>query len=311
MSPHKSKSQTIFLIGGFVFFVIFIVAASSLINKKKQSTSGIIQVVAAENFWGSLVSQLGGSYIHVTSIVSDPNGDPHEYSSNANNARAFARANYVILNGAGYDSWGNKLINANPSGNRKVLIVADLLGKKVGDNPHFWYSPMYVEQAVYQIQHDLILIDPPHASYYQQQYKTLQSTFTVEQQQINTIKQNYYGTHVAATEDVFTYLADATGLTVISPPTFTQAVAEGNDPPTESIVQYQRQLRSGQVKLLVYNTQTVTPLTDNIKKLAAQQNIPIVGVSETIQPPTASYQDWMNNQLTLIKNALSKNSQRK
>ena len=102
---------------------------------------GVLQVVAAENFWGSLVSQIGGSHVQVLSIVSDPNADPHEYESNTTDARAVATANYVIENGAGYDSWADKLLGASENPNRKVLNVATLLGKKEGDNPHFWYDP--------------------------------------------------------------------------------------------------------------------------------------------------------------------------
>jgi hypothetical protein len=104
-----------------------------------------LQVIAGENFWGSIAAQLGGARVEVTSIVTNPNTDPHEYESSATDARAFATADYVILNGAGYDDWGQKLLSANPSSSRKVFTVADLLNKKAGDNPHFWYNPDWVE----------------------------------------------------------------------------------------------------------------------------------------------------------------------
>ena len=104
---------------------------------KGSAKNGVLQVVAAENFWGSLASQLGGVHAHVTSIISDPNADPHEYEGNASTAQSFSNASYIILNGAGYDSWGNKLISASPNPSRRVLNVATLLGKKDGDNPHF------------------------------------------------------------------------------------------------------------------------------------------------------------------------------
>jgi zinc/manganese transport system substrate-binding protein len=267
--------------------------------------TGVLQVVAAENFWGSIVSQIGGSYVHVTNIVSDPNADPHEYESNADNARAFANTNYVVLNGAGYDRWGDKLLNAGSNPNRKVLIVADLIGKKEGDNPHFWYDPAYVNQAAGQMERDLTALDPAHASYYQEQYQSLQSSLAEYQNRIVSMKQRFGGAEVAATEDVFAYLADAAGLNLVSPPAFTGAVAEGNDPPASSIVAFQNQLKSGQVKVLVYNQQTMTPLTENMKHLAADQNIPVIGMTETIQPPDALFQDWMNAQLILLENALN------
>src|SRR5438876_12136790 len=106
-----------------------------------------LQVIAGENFWGSIASQLGGTHVSVTSIVTNPNTDPHEYESSATDARAFATADYVILNGTGYDDWGQKLLSANPGSSRKVLTVAELLNKKAGDNPHFWYNHDWVERV--------------------------------------------------------------------------------------------------------------------------------------------------------------------
>src|SRR5437868_13302629 len=102
---------------------------------------GVLNVVAGENFWGSIAGQLGGSHVKVQSVVSDPNADPHEYESSTNDARAFAEADLVVLNGAGYDDWGKKLLEANASSHRQVLNVADMLAKRAGDNPHFWYDP--------------------------------------------------------------------------------------------------------------------------------------------------------------------------
>jgi zinc/manganese transport system substrate-binding protein len=275
------------------------------IHKNASPSSGRLQIVAGENFWGSLVSQLGGSKVNVLSIVSDPNADPHEYESNTSDARAVATANYVILNGAGYDSWGNKLLSASPNSNRKVLTVATLLGKKDGDNPHFWYNPNYVNKVIAQMDKDLISLDPSDKAYFQQQYANLQASLAGYQGRIASIKHQFGDTKVAATEDIFAYLAQAADLNLVSPPAFTQAVAEGNDPPTNSVVQFQQQLQSGQVKVLVYNEQTVTPLTNTIKQLAAAQNIPIVGVTETVQPPDTSFQVWMNAELINLENALN------
>jgi zinc/manganese transport system substrate-binding protein len=291
-----------------LILIVAIVAAFMLsTNKSINSSSGKIQIVAAENFWGSLVSQIGGNKVNVVSIVSDPNADPHEYESNTANAREFANASYVILNGAGYDSWGNKLLSSSPSSNRKVLNVATLLGEKDGDNPHFWYNPSYVNRVDQQMEQDLIAIAPSDKAYFEGQYKVLQSSLSGYQNRIASIKQQFSGTKVAATEDIFAYLAQASGLDLISPQVFTQAVAEGNDPPTPSVVQFQEQLESGQVKVLVYNQQTVTPLTNNIKILAASNNIPIIGITETIQPPDTTFQDWMNSQLINLENGLNAN----
>jgi len=267
-----------------------------------------LQVVAGENFWGSLISQLGGSHVQVLSIVTDPNADPHEYESNAANAQAIAKANYVIVNGAGYDDWALKLISASNTPGQKVLNVANLLGQSIGSNPHFWYSPYYVNTTIHQMYTDLVSLDKADTSYYTQQYATLNSSIAVYNQRIDEIKAKFNSTEVAATEDIFVYLANATDLNLVSPPAFMEAVAEGNDPPAQSVVQFQQQLQSGNVSVLVYNQQTVTPLTQNMKALAAQNNIPIVGVTETIQPPDVSFQDWMNAELISLQNALNSKS---
>jgi len=289
------------LLTGVVLF------GSLILHKGSNSNNhnGQLQVVAGENFWGSLVTQLGGSHIHVTSIVSDPNADPHEYESSTNTARTFATADYVILNGAGYDSWGDKLLSANRRPERKILTVASLLGKKDGDNPHFWYNPAYVNTVIKQMDTDLISLDPSNAGYYKQQLAKLQQSLSGYQGRIANIKQQYNGDKVAATEDIFQYLSDAAGLDLVSPQAFISAVAEGNDPPTDSVTQFQQQLKSGQVRVLVYNEQTVTPLTENIKKLAGDYNIPVIGVTETIQPPNTSFQDWMDAELINLQNALA------
>jgi zinc/manganese transport system substrate-binding protein len=269
------------------------------------SQAGVIPVVAAENFWGSLISQLGGSRIRVLSIVTDPNADPHEYESNSQDAQAIANAALVIVNGAGYDDWATKLIAASGNPHQAVLNVANLLGKKEGDNPHFWYSPYYVNDTVKAMYSDLISIDPVDTAYFTQQYAGLNSSLGVYNARISEIRQQFSGTKVASTESIFVYLANATGLDVVSPPAFMNAVAEGNDPPAQSVVEFQQLLQNGNVSVLVYNAQTVTPLTQSIKALAASKGIPIVAVTETIQPPDVSFQVWMNAELIALQNALN------
>src|SRR5208282_5509860 len=224
-----------------VALIVLIGIGAVFAHKSNASKSKVIQVVAAENFWGSLVSQIGGNKVHVVSIVSDPNADPHEYESSAADARDISTASYVIINGVGYDTWANKLISASPNPNRKVLDIGGLVGKQDGDNPHLWYNPAYVNTAVAKMEQDLISIDPSDKTYFQTQYSTLLTNLATYQNRIKSIKKQYGGTKVAATEDIFAYLANASGLNLISPPAFTEAVAEGNDPPASSIVQFQQQ----------------------------------------------------------------------
>lgn len=265
----------------------------------------VLHVVAGENFWGSIAAQLGGNRVDVQSVVTDPNADPHEYESSTDDARAFADADYVILKGAGYDAWGDKLLAASAKGSRKTLVVADLLGKKEGDNPHFWYSPDAVAKVVQQITADYKSLDGADEAYFDGQATSYEGALATYRGRIAAIRQQFTGKPVASTESIFVYLADALGLDLVSPPEFMRAVSEGNDPPANSVAAFQDQLRGKQVVLLVYNLQTATAVTTNLKHLAEGQDIPVVGVTETVQPPDATFQDWMNAQLIAIENALN------
>jgi len=269
------------------------------------TSGGKVPVVAAENFWGSLVSQIGGSHVTVTSIVTDPNADPHEYESSASNAQAIANACFVIVNGAGYDGWAQQLISASGSQHQVVLNVQELLNASPEANPHFWYSPYYVNDTVKAIFRDLVSIDPADSAYYTQQYASLNASLGVYNERIHEIASQFAGTKVAATEDIFVYLANATRLDLVSPPAFMQAVAEGNDPPAASVATFQQLLENKSVNLLVYNQQTVIPLTQSMKALAAQNNIPVVAVTETIQPQDVQFQVWMNAELLALQNGLN------
>ncbi len=268
-------------------------------------SGGVIQVLAAENFWGSIAAQLGGTHVKVISIVTDPNADPHEFETNTADALDFAHANYVILNGAGYDTWGQKLLAANPSNGRKVLNVADLLGKAEGDNPHFWYDPDYVQQVIIQITGDYQSLDPADAAYFSAQQTALENALTPYLELIKSIKQTYGGTRIGGTESIVVYLADALGLDLISPPDFMNAVSEGNDPPTQAVAAFEQQINQKQISVLIYNNQTATAVTTNLKQLATAQDIPVVGISETKEPSDTTFQNWQYAQLTALQSALS------
>jgi zinc/manganese transport system substrate-binding protein len=270
------------------------------------ATSGSrLSVIAGENFWGSIAAQLGGSRVSVTSVVTNPNADPHEYEVSPTDARAFATADYVVLNGAGYDDWGSKLLSANPAQNRKVLVVADLLHKKAGDNPHFWYNPDWVEQVADRITADYKAIDSADAAYFDQQRAAFRVALQPYHDRIAKIKASFAGTPVGATESIFVYMSQALGLNLISPPEFMNAMAEGNDPPAQTVAEFQNLVTGKKIKVLVYNVQTSTSITENLKLMAAQNGIPVVGVSETLQPLDATFQEWQDAQLLTLQNALN------
>jgi zinc/manganese transport system substrate-binding protein len=295
-----------YLIAAFLsLFLIGTTACQAKTSQPDTVSDRVIQVVSAENFWGSIAAQLGGTHVNVISIVTDPNGDPHEFETNTADALDFAHANYVILNGAGYDTWGQKLLAANPSNGRNVLNVADLLGKMEGDNPHFWYNPDYLQQVIIQITGDYQSLDPADAAYFSTQQTILENALMPYRQLIQSIKQSYGGTQIGGTESIVVYMADALGLDLISPPDFMNAVSEGNDPPTQSVAMFEQQINQKQISALIYNNQTATAVTTNLKQLAIAQSIPVVGISETMEPPDTTFQNWQFAQLTALRNALS------
>jgi zinc/manganese transport system substrate-binding protein len=279
----------------------------------------VIQVVAAENFWGSLVSQMGGNLTSVTSIVSDPNADPHEYEANTTDAADIANANFVIVNGVGYDDWAIQLIDSSDSPGQEVLNVGTLngvvvTGGIVTGNPHQWYNPLYVNHTLIAMYSDLVAIEPSETAYFQQNFANLNTSagggaegVSIDQlyARANQIRDEFKGTVVASTESIFVYLANFTGLDLVSPQPFMEAIAEGNDPPAASVALFECQIEGGYVKVLVYNVQTVTPITTTIKALAAQYNVTTTFVSETIQPPDTSFQDWMYGEYDNLENALN------
>jgi zinc/manganese transport system substrate-binding protein len=269
------------------------------------SAGGVIEVVAAENFWGSIAAQLGGSHAEVTSIVTDPNADPHEYETSSGDARAVALANYVIVNGAGYDDWAAQLLNAGASPARHVLTVATLLGRRAGDNPHFWYDPASVQRVIDRITSDYTSIDPADAAYFRAQQRAFEASMQPYRDLITTIGSRFGGVKVAATESIAVYLCGALHLDLVSPSAFMDAVAEGNEPPTPSVVEMQQLLTGRGAAMLLYNVQTVTAVTTHMEDLAHQNGIATVGITETMQPPGGRFQDWQVAQLQGIAQALA------
>jgi zinc/manganese transport system substrate-binding protein len=319
-------AAVIVIIGAGAASGVYLLNRSSL-TTLASSTSTVfagtkIKVVAAENFWGSLITQLGGNRVSVISIVTDPNTDPHEFESNTQDAAAIANASLVIVNGADYDTWALQLIGASSTTGQRVLNVQNVLNGTVNPgcaeenyfapnacvNPHFWYSPYYVNYTVHAMYNELISMDPSSQSYYKSNYATLNSSlYTSYMARVQEIKSQHANASVASTESIFAYMANATGLNLISPPGFMKAVAEGNDPSPQDIATFQDQISGGNstVRVLVYNEQTVTPLTQQIKSLAAQHQIPTIGVTETIQPADVTFQFWMGSELIWLQNALN------
>ncbi|SRR6266568_179487 len=264
-----------------------------------------IVVVAAENFWGSIARQLGGTHVSETSIIANPNTDPHDYEPAAGDARTIAGAQLVIVNGIGYDPWAPKLLAANPVAGRRTLTVGDSLGLKEGDNPHQWYSAASVRQVIAAITADYKQLDPADAAYFSQQQTTFETrTLARYNQLITQIRARYGGTPVGASESIVSPLADALGLKMLTPYSFLRAISEGSEPTAQDKAAIDAQIRNKQIKIYVYNSQNATPDVTAQVKEAEAEHIPVTTVTETLAPANATFQQWQVTELQGIENAL-------
>jgi zinc/manganese transport system substrate-binding protein len=283
-----------------------VVSLATACGSSSPAGFGTINVVAAENFWGSIAAQLAGSRASVRSIITNPQTDPHAYEPTASDARAIAGAALVIENGAGYDPWAQKLVDANPSSSRAVLDVGKLTGVAEGGNPHMWYSPAFVLKVIDAITAQLQRLDSAGSSYFAIQHDTYVSTSLKNYNDLRVeIKLKYAGTPVGATESIFAYLAPDLGLNLISPPGFLKAISEGTDPTAADKATMDGQIANKQIKVLVFNSQNSTPDVQALVDKARARGIPVTSVTETLDPANLTFQAWQSKQLQALSNALA------
>jgi zinc/manganese transport system substrate-binding protein len=280
--------------GGFAVFLLTVSTAAA----------APIKVVAAENVYGDIARQIGGPQVPVTSILTNPDQDPHEFEASPSTARAFADAALVIVNGAGYDAWAATLLAASPSSSRAVVVVAALLHKAVGDNPHVWYDPAAGQALAETLASVFAQLDPAHHEEYQRRLTAFRVSMRPLDSRIAEMRARYSGTPVTATEPVFGYMAAALGLDMRNAE-FQLAVMNDTEPSASAIAAFEKDLRTRAVKVLLYNSQTSEALTRRMRKIAADSGVPVVGVTET-EPPGEEYQKWMSSQLDALDRALAR-----
>ena len=205
--------------------------------------SRVLAVVAAENFYGNIVQQIGGDLVNVTSVMSDPNVDPHEYESNVEDAKAIADADLVIENSGGYDDWMDKLLSASPRASRVVLKGFDLAVKKLPDNEHVWYNVDNAQAIAVAISRSLQKLLPQNAALFAKNDRAFQESLGPIRQKMAQIAGRYSGTPVGLTETIYLYQALPMGLKVLTPFEFQKAIAEGNDPPADTVVETENQIK--------------------------------------------------------------------
>ncbi|MEM5401544.1 metal ABC transporter solute-binding protein [Paraburkholderia unamae] len=272
-----------------------------------QAGSDTIPVVAAENFYGDVVKQIGGNYVDVTSILSNPDQDPHLFEASPKTARALQNARVVVYNGADYDPWMTKLLGATGAGkngtSRTTIVAADLVGKKAGDNPHLWYDPKTMPAVARAVSAALGAADPAHKSVYDANLATFLASLQPVDAKVAALRARYQGQPVTATEPVFGYMSDAIGLDMRNL-RFQLAAMNDTEASASDIAAFERDLRERRVRVLIYNSQATEALTRRMLALAKQSKVPSVSVTET-QPAGVNFQQWMLAQLDSLDKALA------
>jgi len=277
-------------------------ATATLLAPRFACATKPISIVAAENMYGDIARQIGGNLVTVTSILNNPNQDPHLFTTSPSVAIELAGADIVIVNGADYDPWMAGLLAAQPAPNRVIITIADLLGRKPGDNPHLWYDPAAIPDLTAQLVKILAQRDPSNAATYTKNAQTLLASLAPIHARMAAMRAKFAGTPVTATEPVFGLMAAALGLVMRNLP-FQIAVMNGTEPAPSDVAAFERDLRTQQVKILFYNSQVTDDLTSNLLAIARQSGIPVIGVTET-EPAGKNYQAWMSYGLNAVEKAL-------
>ena len=241
-----------------------------------------------------------------SSILNDPSADPHEYEASPAAAKLVADSKLVIVNGIGYDDFMDKLLGAATRPDRVVINVQDILGVKDDVNVHVWYDPATMPKVADAATEALSKLDPQNAAYFAAQKAKYLAGLKTISDKVGALKTKYAGSPVAFTENVAGYLTDAIGLKVLTPPAFMEAIESGTDPAPADVAAERNLITGRKVKVLLYNSQVTSPLTQQIHDLADRSGVPIVGVAETIPPAFKTFQEWQLAQLTEIEKALAR-----
>lgn len=267
-----------------------------------QAAGAPIPILAAENFYGDVAVQIGGPDVTVHSILTNPDEDPHLFEVSPSVGRNVAAARIVIYSGIDYDPWMQKLLQAVHAPDRQIIVVADLVGKHPGDNPHIWYDPATMPALADRLAAALSADAPADKATYEQRLEQFKMSLQPVLAKIAALRQRLAGTPVIATEPVFGYMFAALGMQVRDMP-FQMAVMNNTEPGASDVAAFESDLRQHRVKLLVYNSQASDPIAARMMRLAKASHIPVVGATET-EPPGKPYQAWMMSELDAVARAL-------
>ncbi len=287
---------------------VIVIGAALLLSACDGSTTATskLNVVAAENVYGNIAEQIGGQHVSVTSILTSPNADPHLFEPGTSSGLAVSDAKVALQNGLGYDAFVTKLEDAAPSKSRSVVTMADVLGVHGSDaNPHLWYDVPRLDRIAGAIATAFARADPPHAAAYRSGLSRFERSLAPLRQEVAAIRDRFHGAPVAYTEPVPGYLVAAAGLRNLAPDSFTRPIEEGTEPSASAVEAMDALVSQHRIRVLLYNSQAVSPITASLRDAARQAGIPVVPVTETL-PPGLTFQQWQLRQARALASALAK-----
>lgn len=265
------------------------------------SSEGDLQVVASTDVWASVAQAVAGDVVEVTDIITDPAADPHSYESTPADAATVTDADLVVYNGSGYDVFMDDILSTEGA-DANALSAFELSGYESGVNEHVWYDLPTVGTVAEEIAAQLSELDPDNA----ETYTANAEAFGAQVDELLTRAEavDGAGTDAVATEPIADYLVEAAGLSLVSPDVFVEAIEEESDPSAASVAEMNDLLTGGTVDLLVFNSQTATPVTEDVRATAEAASIPVVEMAETL-PADTDYVEWMGDQISDLEDALS------
>jgi zinc/manganese transport system substrate-binding protein len=280
-------------------------ACSSTAAGDPGGSAGRIVAVGAENQYADVIGQVGGKYVAVTAIMSNPNTDPHTFEASAQVANTVSTAQLVVQNGVGYDTFMNTIEAAQANAGRKVIDVQNLLGLPDSTpNPHLWYKPGTMTAVANAVAADLAELQPAHANYFKANAAAFDRSLTAWMSAIASFKASHPGTPVATTEPVADYMLQAVGADNMTPWPLQADIMNGTDPSAQDVATQRELFTDHKVKVFLYNQQVTDSLTESFIQLAQQNGIPVVGVYETMPTPGYDYQSWMLDEVHALDDAV-------
>jgi zinc/manganese transport system substrate-binding protein len=289
-----------------VFTALTILLAAGPMSIVAAEAAGPVRAIGVENEYADVISQIGGKYVQVQAIETDPNTDPHTFEASPKIAKEIAAAQLIVVNGVGYDDWADKIMSASHRPNRKVINVQKLLGLPDDTaNPHMWFDPKTMPAVAKAVGDSLAELDPAQAADFHANAEKFVASLEPWNAAIAAFKAKHDKTPVAVTEPVADYLLQAMGFNILTPFTLEKAIMDGNDPSPQDVTTQNGLLSGNKVKVFAYNQQVTDALTKSFLDASKRAGIPVVGVYETMPTPGYTYQSWMLAEVAALEKAVT------